>query len=110
MPDYEGISVKLGGREFIVPPLNFKPLRRFLPIVQNLQNESDPIKLMDIYVDILHAAIRRNYPEMTRDDLEELLDFSNAPKVFQAIMGASGLKTGEKLAGNVLTGMESTVT
>jgi len=78
MPDYEGVPVKMGGREFIVPPLNFRSLKKFLPIIQTLQNESDPLKMMDIYVDILHAAFSRNYPELKKEELEELLDFGNA--------------------------------
>jgi hypothetical protein len=102
-PRFEGVKITLGGREFVVPPLNFKSLRKFLPHIQAVQTESDPEKMMDLYEEILQSALARNYPEITKEELDEVLDFSNIQEVFAAIMGASGLKflkPGETRAGS----------
>ncbi len=50
-------------------------------------------------VELVTAALSRNYPDMTPDQVENLLDLSNASKVLSAILTGSGLKpTGEDQA------------
>ncbi len=107
----DGIQVKMGGREFIIPPLNFSSLRKYLPKIQEMMAEKDPLKLLDINSEILLAALRRNYPELKIDELEELLDFKNVQEIIEALMEASGLKKqGEIRAGSDQTGIKSTLT
>ena len=41
-------------------------------------------------VDAAHAALRRNYPLMTREEVAELVGLENMIDVFQAVMDVSG--------------------
>lgn len=110
----EGVKLNLGGREFVAPPLNFKALRKFTPQLAVLSKMGDvpTAEQIDVVLDIVHTALVRNYPDLNRDDLEELLDLANLAKALEAIMGASGLErtSGEAraLAVEASTGATST--
>jgi hypothetical protein len=52
-----------------------------------------------VLVEFVTAAISRNFPEMTPETVENLLDLGNAANVLSVILTGSGLKpTGEALA------------
>lgn len=99
----KGVAVELNGQEFIVPPLTLRSLEQLLPKIKSIdENEHKFSKeSIDTILSAAHAALQRNYPDITRDDLFDLLDTDNMTTVFEAVMGASGLtKTrGEAQAG-----------
>ncbi len=89
-----GIVVKMGGREWTVPPLTLGQLRQLLPKVHQL---SDASAEMDgthiaILIEIVTAALQRNYPDITSDFVESLVDLGNAGEVLNAVLRGSGLK------------------
>lgn len=93
----DGTKVNLGGRDFTVPPLNLKALRRLAPTISALADMADvptPEQVGQI-AEVVHAAVVRNYPEITVDEMEELLDLGNIKAVLQAILSGSGLTQGE---------------
>ena len=92
----EGAKLVLGGREFIVPPLNFKALRALTPKLGILAGLGavPTSEQFDVVVDLVHAALTRNYPDMGKDELEELLDLGNLSTALEAVMGASGMVRG----------------
>jgi len=109
-PKIDGEKLILGGREFIVPPINLKRLKNLLPLIESLTKETDTLKQMDGTSQILHAALSRNYPEITLDEVEEMIDLGNFMSVLKAVLGGSGFLPGGAMAGNVQTGMKSTST
>ena len=96
----EGIKVKLGTVEFTVPPLTIKALRILGPRFTELQKvaaSGDAAALMqpenlDTIVEVAHAAIIRNHPEVTKEELEGLIDLSNLKDLFMAVCGQSGMR------------------
>ena len=46
---------------------------------------------MDCIVDVVHAAVIRNYPALTKEEVEDLIDLGNAAVIIKAVMGQSGL-------------------
>lgn len=98
----EGVKLNLGGRDFVAPPLNFKALRQLTPKLAILaaMNDVPTNEQTDVVLDVVLAALVRNYPELTRDELEDRLDLANLTRALEAIMGASGLErtTGEASA------------
>lgn len=100
----DGKWVKLGGRrEYLLPALNFKQLKQYQDKLGSMQlNGSMPNpSQIDDMLDIVHAALSRNYPELKRDELEEMVDMANFADVFFALVNVSGLearKPGEALA------------
>jgi hypothetical protein len=49
---------------------------------------------INVLIDIVTAALQRNYPETTPDKVENLLDLGNASAVLNAVLTGSGLKPG----------------
>jgi hypothetical protein len=95
----DGIAVRMGGREWIVPPLTLGQLRRLWPQVQRLGEVGaglgeDEITAM---VDLVTAALQRNYPDLTPEQVADLLDLGNSGAVLNAVLTGSGLRptTGE---------------
>jgi hypothetical protein len=100
MPFIEGKKVRLrGAREMVVPPLDVRTIRRFTK-----NGKMD--KVMEIaslgglptdehwgaLVELLHAAMQVNYPEITEEEVEGLVDFSNLSEVLDALFFASGFR------------------
>ena len=96
----DGIELKVGIRTFVVPPLNFKRVRQLraklvdISYVRGVPTDEQ----MDLIVEVCTSAIERNYPDVKKAELNELLDLGNAAGVLRAIMGVAGLEqTAEKL-------------
>jgi hypothetical protein len=98
-PQFEGELHRLGDKDFIVPPLNWRRIRELLPVLQKIRIGQPGLEItgemLDDYLTVILSALNRNYPDMTLDELEDLLDLGNAPRLFLAIMGMSGLIQGE---------------
>ena len=112
-----GITMNLGGREFVIPPLNLariKKLQDDLAILATMPMDAasfEPQQL-EACITIVHTALTRNYPSMTRDEVEDIIDMGNMEKVMLAVMGQSGFTQGEvgPVTGSPLTGTQSTPT
>lgn len=87
----DGVTVNMGGKDWIVPALSFKQLRELLPKIQSLdQNDKDSMvdeKHTMIVTELVKAALSRNYPDVTIEDVENMLDIRNSSILMLAIMG-----------------------
>jgi hypothetical protein len=95
-PDKGGQWVRMGDVEYKVAPLNFKGLRELgaqLAMLKDVAPGTMPnAEQVTALCAIAHAALKRNYPEMTVDEVEDRLDFGNFGPVLSAVIGVSGLK------------------
>jgi len=96
-PQFEGVKVNAGGRELVLPALNLgalKRLREQFKVISGIDPATQGATLTDAQVDamtdIILASVRRNYPEITREEIEELVDLNNLPSAIEAILGQSG--------------------
>src|SRR5438045_6392647 len=91
-----GVAVAMGGQDWIVPPLTLGQLRRLMPKVTKLTEIGASMgeAQINVLIDIVTAALQRNYPETTPDKVENLLDLGNAGAVLNAVLTGSGLKPG----------------
>ncbi len=91
-----GVAVAMGGQDWVVPPLTLGQLRRLMPKVRQLTEIGASMgeTQIAVLVDIVTAALQRNYPEMTTDQVENFLDLGNASVVLNAVLTGSGLKPG----------------
>ena len=89
-----GAVVTMGGQDWIVPPLTLGQLRRLMPKVRQLTEIGASMgeAQINVLIDIVTAALQRNYPETTPDKVENLLDLGNASAVLNAVLTGSGLK------------------
>ena len=94
-----GVKVSMGGQDYILPPLTLGTLKKMgnklntLAGISGIPNEEQ----CDVMIDLVYASLTRNYPEITRETLFELLDLGNMQVVFQAVLGVSGIKEKENM-------------
>jgi hypothetical protein len=89
-----GITIAMGGREWVVPPLTLGQLRQLLPKLRQLSSIGAAMGEEEIGVlgEVVAAAMSRNYPDITAASVEELVDLGNAREVLAAILEGSGLR------------------
>jgi hypothetical protein len=99
-----GVAVAMGGQDWIVPPLTLGQLRRLMPKVRQLTEIGASMgePQINVLIDIVTAALQRNYPETTPDKVENLLDLGNASAVLNAVLTGSGLKPGGAAMGEAI--------
>lgn len=99
----EGVDVKMGGSTWIVPALSLGQIKRLKNKINGLHKIGEELtdeQIQDIG-DIVHSAMSRNYPEVTRSEVEDMVDLANLQQVIKAVMAQSGLvQSGEAKAVN----------
>ena len=88
-----GVTITMGGRDWLVPPLTLGQLRRLMPRVRQLTEIDASMSEVQIgvLIEIVAAALQRNYPDATAEMVENLLDLGNAGTVLNAVLTGSGL-------------------
>ena len=96
-----GVTIAMGGRDWLVPPLTLGQLRRLMPKVRQLTDIGASMSEMQItvLVEIVATAMQRNYPDATPETVENLLDLGNASTVLNAVLTGSGLKLSDSRLG-----------
>jgi hypothetical protein len=96
-----GVTISMGGRDWLVPPLTLGQLRRLMPKVRQLTEIGASMgeTQITVLVEIVAAAMQRNYPEATAEMVENLLDLGNASAVLNAVLTGSGLKPSDNRLG-----------
>ena len=92
-----GVKIPMGDHEYEVPPLTLGQLRRLQSRLADLSS-GDTALVMGAVCEIVQAAMSRNYPNLTVENVEELIDLGNRERVIAAVLGNSGLKLGEAMA------------
>jgi len=86
-----GIEVILGGTNYLVPPLSLGNLEIFQHRLKTFEGGLDPASVSTV-IDVTLAAINRNYPDMTRERLGEIMDVSDMADVMLAVMDVAGVR------------------
>jgi len=82
-----------GGRVYLVPPLSLGALELLQADLAALATApmTDPASVRTM-IDATHMALRRNYPELTRPAVGELIDVGNIGDVYECLMDVAGVK------------------
>ncbi|HEY5581351.1 MAG TPA: hypothetical protein VIK56_09335 [Rhodoferax sp.] len=112
MAKIKGITLELGGEEFVVPPLPLGALESLQDRITGFTGGLDKGSVATV-IDCLHASLKRNYPSFTREEVANLVDVANMGDVMQAVMDVSGMRRKQleaEAAGNLAasTGAAST--
>lgn len=96
-----GVMVAMGGQQWTIPPLTLGQLRRLMPKVRQLTEIGAQMgeTQIGVLIEIVAAALQRNYPDMTAETVESLLDLGNAGAVLNAVLTGSGLRPQEQPPG-----------
>lgn len=105
-----GVEITLGTRKLTMPPCGMNVLSKNWTQIQALQQGGAMgVDQIHLVTDIVHGALRRNYPELTRDEVETHITLDNlqglttqalsqslppVPQVLQGEGAGSGESTG----------------
>lgn len=90
-----GQWVSIGDEQYRIPPLAFRA-------VQELQDEVSALAQMgarptpdqmSTVTRIVHSAMSRNYPSITMELIDDMLDLGNYQDVLSAVLSIGGFKT-----------------
>lgn len=92
-PKIPGVTVSMGGQDWVVPPLTLGQMRRLEPLIEKVRLlESTEIERTEAIAEVAAVALSRNYNDMTPARLiDDLLDLGNFVTVFNATLAISGL-------------------
>ena len=89
-----GQWVTLGDEAYRIPPLGFMAIQDLADEVQGLAQmgaRPTPAQMVTV-AKIVHAAIKRNYPDMSVEELGEMLDIGNYQRVLGEVLQIAGFK------------------
>jgi hypothetical protein len=88
-----GALIKLGGTDYTVPPINLRIDFAFKEQIATVCQPEGAVEFAE-YVDaagtILFALFQRNYPDMSRDAFNELIDLPLLRPVMNGMLQMSG--------------------
>jgi len=92
-----GVWVTMGAEEYRIPPLGFGALKELQSRMSSIQgmtglpNEEQ----MSVVAEIVVLAMKRNYPDITLEEVLDKLDLGNFRAVFDAVLASSGYRRAE---------------
>lgn len=109
----KGVEVTLGRDTYTIPPLNFRMLQDLsgqIAIVNKGGSFVSDTATRDAFIDVIYASVYRNYPDVSREQIIDSLDVSNAQQAMLALLGVSGFEKKAKANGEGAPLGESTGT
>jgi hypothetical protein len=94
----DGVQINIGGTDYTVPPLNLKAVKKFsknFHLLSDLGNNINA-EMMTFIADIIHTALIRNYPDITLDQVEEMVDIKTVGDILEAVLSSSGIERKKK--------------
>lgn len=108
-PPIPGVEIQLGNYRFFVPPMKMLDLKSCVRegLLAKLDALTDVGQGADAIADrfedgvnaaltILERSLRRNYPAITRETIEEYLDVGNCPTIMHAVLQANTLARSDR--------------
>lgn len=90
---YQGIPYDFGGgRVLVIPPLSLGTYEQLQSRLADLDDRSISPEYIGTVVDSVHAALQRNYPDMTREEVAGLIDLQNMQDVMACVLDVGGVK------------------
>ena len=101
LPKIKGIEVEFSdGTKLVVPPLNLAAIELLQDRFKAWDGSVNP-ETIRLVVDVTLLALQRNYPDMSRKQVAELIDLGTMQTCMAAVMKVSGF-TGSTESGEAL--------
>lgn len=89
---HQGIPFNFDGRILVIPPLSLGAMERLQKRLAGMSDDMFDPENIGTVIDTLHAALGRNYPDMAREEVANLVDLENMQEAMTCAMDISGLK------------------
>jgi hypothetical protein len=88
-PRYKGVRITAGGRTFILPSLSIRMVIDHRETLESLEASGGTFApgYLGMVIDLTLLALRRNYPNATKEEVEEFLDLGNVKDIILCITG-----------------------
>lgn len=89
-----GVWVQMGLEEYRIPPLGFGALKDIgerMKILQGIKDIPNADQLACV-AEIVQLAMKRNYPDITVDNILDMLDMGNFHEVLGAVLATAGYR------------------
>jgi len=97
-PKVNGITDILPG--LVIPPLSLGALEQLHERINAFDGDVSKLENLTTVIEVAHAALRRNYPDMTREQVGDLIGLENMVEVYQACMDVGGAWRKARVAGD----------
>lgn len=87
-----GIVLQLAGKAYTVPPLSLGAMEQLQAALATFDGDVSKPGQVGTAIDATHAALRRNYPDLTREDVGGMIGLDNMISVMEAVMDVSGMR------------------
>ncbi|MEG2434247.1 MAG: hypothetical protein RSB25_21655 [Acinetobacter sp.] len=89
-----GTTIQIDGQPFVFAPLSLGAVEKLLPALQGFQPND-----VGTVIDVAHKSLKRNYPDITREYVADMIYMDQFEEVMAAVMSVSGLKNKEAQEG-----------
>ena len=83
------------GKAYPLSPLTLGALERLGDRIGAIES-AGLVERVKTITDVAHESLRRRSPELTREDVSEMIDMGNMSDVFVSIVGLSGFGNSKK--------------
>lgn len=102
MVKVKGIAFAFNNEDtYVIPPIALGALEQLQQRITEFSGDVMDTKSVATVIDAAHAALKRNYPDLTREAVADLIDVENMADVFACVMDVSGVKRKAAEAGEV---------
>lgn len=92
-----GNEITLAGQVYVMPALSAAAVKQNREKLNSLTSTTMPD--VCIVAELAYLALRRNYPDITQEFVDDVVDFSNMLEVYEALVSLNSLvEHGGKLA------------
>jgi len=91
---YLGVPVYLNGQNYYIPSLSTRDFKTHYAELSATAKEGEgegPTEAFDRFIPVIGLAIRRNYPDVTDEQLADWLDLHTFRLAIRAAQAASGM-------------------
>lgn len=88
----KGIPFPFGDLTLVIPPLSLGAMEQLQDRLAGMDEDLTSPEYVGTVIDTLHAALKRNYPDMTRADVADMIDLENMQEAMSCAMDVGGLK------------------
>lgn len=89
-PGVPGKAMNLAGSEYIIAPLNLRQLEELGDVIDGVNKLVTLRDVSRAALALAHASLSRNYPEITKAKVAEIVDVGNMRDVIETVLTTSG--------------------
>lgn len=92
MIKHKGTVINLGDKDYTFAPLTLGSIELLQEKLSKIDSNFS-LKDVSIIIEVAHRSLVRNYPEITREEVADLVDISNMQEIFMTVMNMSEMKS-----------------